>query len=57
MRELSKIELEIKGNDLQELGFSGEQIRKLLDIALEYKLKSPQIRKNEELSLVLGHLS
>ncbi len=55
LRELSGIELEIKGKDLLELGFSGKQIGVILESVLEYKLQSPHIKKSEELEVAQGH--
>lgn len=50
---LSKIQLEITGDDLLELGIKqGKVYKEIFDYVLEYKLKNQNISKPEELELV-----
>ena len=56
LRKLSRIELEINGEDLKELGFSGKQIGVIAENILKTKLRSPQMKKVEEIEMARGLL-
>lgn len=52
LRELRHISLEISGDDLIKLGFSGREVGELLDKVLKIKLANPEMTKEDELELI-----
>ena len=52
LRELRHISLEISGDDLIRLGFSGREVGELLDKVLKIKLANPEMTKEDEIELI-----
>ena len=52
LRDLRHITLEITGDDLIALGYSGKSVGELMDSVLRYKLETPQMTKDDELMYI-----